>query len=134
MAGRPASSWHRRFRRTLVGALLWRALCYEPQFSGRARRRDFLLVFATSILAFLLLAPLAIFNRTPFALLDFVALVALTGLPILAAMVRRLHDINRYATALFIGFFPYIGWAILGIFMLIEGAEQDNIFGPNPRG
>ena len=66
-------------------------------------------------------------------LLDLLALLALAGLPILAATVRRLHDINRHATALFIAFFPYVGWLVVAFFMIVEGNEHDNVFGPNPR-
>jgi uncharacterized membrane protein YhaH (DUF805 family) len=125
-----------RLRRSLPGVLLARGLGYAPRFDGRARRSELALTLLVGIGAGAALGyavrPLGS-GREEFAIFDAVWLSVLTGLPIIAAIVRRLHDLNRPARALLIAFFPYIGWAILGFYLVANGSEGDNYFGPNPR-
>jgi uncharacterized membrane protein YhaH (DUF805 family) len=134
MAGRASLPLLRRLRRTPAGALIARAFAYEPRFTGRARRSELALVVIVCLSAFLVVGPIvALFDRTPFAVLNLLGLAALTGIPVLAAIVRRLHDTNRHGRAILIAFFPYLGLLILGFYLILEGAEGDNVFGPNPR-
>ena len=54
-------------------------------------------------------------------------------IPGLAVSVRRLHDINRSGWALLINLIPIIGQIILFIWMIKEGNQGENKYGPNPK-
>ena len=103
-------------------------ICFAKyvDFSGRASRSEYwyfvLFVVVVEIGLTLISRPLAIaFN---------LAII----LPHLAVGARRLHDTDRSAGWLLLGFIPVIGWIVLIIFYCQPGANQPNSFGDAPSG
>ncbi len=56
-----------------------------------------------------------------------------TLLPALAIIVRRLHDTGRSGWWFFISFIAFVGGTVLLVFLLLDGDEQENQYGPNPK-
>ncbi len=113
------------------------------KFSGRARRAEFwyfsLFNFLISyLLSYAPLWTISFPSPVPYLSADFSLLSSLYSLlvfiPGLAVMSRRLHDIGRGAGWICILFLPLFGAIILFVFMLLDGAEGTNRFGPNPKG
>ena len=55
-------------------------------------------------------------------------------LPSLAVAFRRLHDTGRSAWWLLIGLIPLIGSIILLVFTCQDSQDNENKYGPNPKG
>lgn len=99
-------------------------------FSGRARRSEywffylfvFLIVVAGSIVD-------GIIGTTP--VVQVVAVLAVL-LPLLAALVRRLHDTGRSGWWALLGLVPFGGLVIL-VFTVMDSGP-DNEYGPSPKG
>lgn len=53
-------------------------------------------------------------------------------IPMLAVSFRRLHDTDKSAWWLLIGFIPFGGLVLL-VFFCLEGTQGDNNFGPDPK-
>jgi uncharacterized membrane protein YhaH (DUF805 family) len=53
-------------------------------------------------------------------------------IPQISCGVRRLHDQGKPGALLLLGLIPLIGGFILLFFMVTEGDEQENDYGPNP--
>jgi uncharacterized membrane protein YhaH (DUF805 family) len=111
-------------------------------FAGRSTRTEYWLFVGQAML--LILAPIIVgvaaqdpglAAKNQIANL-YVALFGIATLacfvPGLAVAVRRLHDQDRSGAFLFLWFAPFGGLAIL-VFMLLEGSEGENLYGPNPR-
>ena len=62
----------------------------------------------------------------------FLGITLFTLSPAISAGVRRLHDTNRSGFFLLISFIPFIGGLILLFFLIPEGTNGKNRFGPNP--
>jgi len=62
----------------------------------------------------------------------FLGITLFTLIPAISAGVRRLHDTNRSGFFLLISFIPFIGGLILLFFLIPEGTNGKNRFGPNP--
>ena len=62
----------------------------------------------------------------------FLGITLFTLIPAISAGVRRLHDTNRSGFFLLISFIPFIGGLILLFFLISEGTNGKNRFGPNP--
>tara|TARA_A100001015_G_scaffold299879_1_gene384528 strand:+ start:945 stop:1319 length:375 start_codon:yes stop_codon:yes gene_type:complete len=62
----------------------------------------------------------------------FLGITLVTLIPAISAGVRRLHDSNRSGFFLLISFIPFIGGVILLFFLIAEGTNGKNRFGPNP--
>lgn len=124
------------------------------QFRGRARRREYwlfvLFVFvavgiAASVDFTLGLAPPWAYLDRPWSFGQILPvhivwggpLTVLTSLllviPSLAITVRRLHDSDRSGAWLLINFVPLLGGIVMLIFMLLDGTEGRNGYGPDPR-
>ncbi|UTP39125.1 DUF805 domain-containing protein [Phenylobacterium sp. LH3H17] len=129
-------------------------MMFEPirkyaQFSGRARRKEYwmfcLLIIGIEIVFYTLMGilgagPMMAGDPTvgvnPAAgLLMLVFSVVMLGLfiPSLAVSFRRLHDTNRSAWWLLIALIPLLGVVVLLVFMLLDGTQGDNRFGPDPK-
>lgn len=54
-------------------------------------------------------------------------------IPSLAVTVRRFHDQDRSGWFVLIGIIPYIGSLIVLVFMMLDGTEGENRFGPDPK-
>lgn len=55
-----------------------------------------------------------------------------TAKPLAALMVRRLHDLNRPATALAVALIPVLGQCIVLVWFCLPGTPGPNRFGPPP--
>ena len=62
----------------------------------------------------------------------FLGITLVTLIPAISVGVRRLHDSNRSGFFLLISFIPFIGGVILLFFLIAEGTNGKNRFGPNP--
>ena len=61
-----------------------------------------------------------------FAIISFV--------PAFSVTVRRLHDVDRSGWWLLAWFLPMIGWAVMLVFMCLDGTVGRNRYGLDPRG
>ncbi len=99
-------------------------------FSGRARRKEywmfFLFYFIFNVAANIIDGILGTYLIVP--LLSLALLV-----PNLAVAVRRLHDIGKAGTWIFIAFIPVIGAIWLIILLAKEGDRGSNNYGEDPK-
>jgi uncharacterized membrane protein YhaH (DUF805 family) len=112
--------------------LMLQPLRKYAQFTGRARRSEYWLFF----LFYVVIAVVAV-------LLDELALHGLPALQVLVSLAllvpglavgfRRLHDIDRSAWWMLIGFIPLIGAIVLLVFAVLPGTIGPNRFGPDPK-
>jgi uncharacterized membrane protein YhaH (DUF805 family) len=116
------------------------------EFSGRARRLEFwmfgLFIFVVEIAYVVLLRATGNLAPAGYGQLNGVgmALVGVFSLFFLAVLVpsfavtfRRLHDTNRSAWWLLVGFIPAIGVLVLLVFYFLPGTPGPNQFGPDPK-
>lgn len=54
-------------------------------------------------------------------------------IPSLAVTVRRLHDQDKTGWLILLGLIPIVGGLILLVFMLLEGTNGPNQYGPDPK-
>jgi uncharacterized membrane protein YhaH (DUF805 family) len=125
---------------------MFEALTKYVQFEGRARRSEYwlfaLMIFVVDVtLLVIIKAWPAIFDHThapgPGPGAGLMALVLfvfnlVVFLPNFAVGVRRLHDIDRSATWMFINLIPF-GNLVLLVMGLIDGVEGPNRYGPDPK-
>ena len=117
-------------------------------FSGRSRRLEYwsfvlFTILATfgSIFASALLDGLitAVAGHGSVSVVIAASLLLVLGLgwlaliiPSFAVLVRRLHDTDRSGLWLLIWLLPFGGFVIL-VFLLIEGTNGPNSYGPDPK-
>lgn len=116
----------------------WWLTCMKKYavFKGRARRKEywffwlFNLIFA--IVAVLLDNLLGITSDSGVGV--FYALYMLAVLiPMLAVLVRRLHDVGKSGWWFFISLIPLIGSIWLLVLMFTDSQPGENQYGPNPK-
>ena len=113
-----------------------KALRQWTDFSTRARRKEywmftlFYVLIAIGVAIVETILGLGFFGVGLLSSLFGLAMI----IPGLAVSVRRLHDTGRSGLWLLIGFVPFIGWAVLLYFMVIEGTRGANQYGPDPKG
>jgi uncharacterized membrane protein YhaH (DUF805 family) len=111
-------------------------------FSGRANRSEFwlfqlfflLVLVGASITRALVKATAgeaiaALLFATVFGLFALASLV-----PSLSVGFRRLHDIDRSAWWILLGFIPLLGSLVLLVLHVLPGTPGPNRFGPQPAG
>jgi len=104
------------------------------QFDGRARRSEFWYLYLFYVLITFGAAFLMSMVARPNIAFPLAGLVALAHfLPILSAIVRRLHDTNRSGWWFLVSFIPAIGTIILIVFLAQDSDEFENDWGPNPK-
>lgn len=105
-------------------------------FSGRARRKEFwmfvLFSWIISIALSIVDRAAGLTNSTGSGVLGSIFSLAIL-IPSLAVAARRLHDTGRSAAWLFLIFAIVIGWIVLLVFYIQEGAAGDNQYGPDPK-
>ena len=113
------------------------ALKKYADFSGRARRKEYWFFALFNILISLALGIIDNVLGTYSAEAHTGLLEAIYSLavlvPGLAVTVRRLHDTNRSGWWLLMVLIPLIGWAVLLVFMILDGTPGENRFGPDPK-
>jgi uncharacterized membrane protein YhaH (DUF805 family) len=106
-------------------------------FAGRARRKEFwtFLLFHLLILSLLAIIDVATGAVDPsrrFGLLS--SLYGLAGLiPLVAVLVRRLHDTNHSGWCSLMGLIPLVGAVVPLIFTVQDSQPSENRYGPNPK-
>lgn len=129
--------------RTELGQRLEVFMRYAPTMKGRGSRTEYFATLLVSwLLCFALLAIGPYFMERQDALaagrepvmhwFDAIIVFVVAGLPALSAMVRRFHDSGRRWWAIFVVVFPYIGWVILMVILLLNPDPYENEFGPPP--
>lgn len=107
-------------------------------FQGRSSRSEFWWVYLAYIIIY------AVFMALTFADPGGAVSMVVSGLflifalaiivPMFAISFRRLHDTDRSAWWLLIGFLPLIGAIVLIVFYVTPGTKGPNRFGPDPLG
>ncbi|MFI9123725.1 DUF805 domain-containing protein [Streptomyces bikiniensis] len=100
-------------------------------FSGRARRKEFWMFQLFNVIAGIILMTVDMLLGTYPLLYAVYALGVF--LPSLGLSVRRLHDTGRSGWWLLIGLVPFVGGIVLLVFTVLEGEQQQNAYGPNPK-
>lgn len=100
-------------------------------FAGRARRKEYWMFFLFNILIGLCLGVLSFF----FEGLSFLGLLYTLAvlLPGVAVTVRRLHDVGHSGWWIFINLVPVAGAIVTLVFLVQDGEEGYNAYGPNPK-
>ncbi len=98
-------------------------------FSGRSSRSEYWWWYLFVVIGAIVFPVIDALIRTAF--LYYVFALA-TLLPLFAVGVRRLHDIDKSAWGLLMGFIPIIGTIILFIWLVRSGDAGDNSYGANP--
>lgn len=99
-------------------------------FDGRARRKEFWSFFGLYFVTVMVSA--AIDGMTQVPLFSFVAILGFV-IPVIAVLVRRLHDIGKSGWWYFVGLVPFVGGIILIFFLARKGDEGWNDYGPDPK-
>jgi len=102
-------------------------------FHGRATRSEFWYLYLFYVI--IILGSSIAFNMvSPRIALPLVMILFLGhAIPILAAVVRRLHDTNRSGWWFLVSFIPLVGTIILIVFLAQDSDEFENDWGPNPK-
>ncbi len=116
-----------------LASLVRAGLAWAPDFNGRATRTELGLTFFACVAASMLAALASGFGAPDWRWVQGMFSGFIILLPWIAVMVRRLHDTNRSASALFTILFPYVGIVILGGILLMDGFAGENATGPDPR-
>jgi|AntRauTorckE6833_2_1112554.scaffolds.fasta_scaffold03546_1 uncharacterized membrane protein YhaH (DUF805 family) len=94
-------------------------------FTGRATRQAFWMYTLVYLIIAALLSAVGIESLSfLFALAVFLPSVAITA--------RRLHDIGKSGWWQLLFLIPVIGLIVMIVFLIREGDEQENAYGPNP--
>ena len=119
------------------GEAVSRAFSNYATFQGRARRSEFwwfylfnvLAGIATTLLDNALGITFAMSIQGPISLIVGLFMV----LPLLALIVRRLHDVGKCGWWWFIGLIPIVGPIILLVYIVTDSEPNDNQYGPSPK-
>ena len=105
-------------------------------FGGRARRKEYWMFTLVYVLAYLALGfverRLGLVGALGIGMLSL-AFSLLLLLPSLGVSVRRLHDTGRSGWWILIAFVPILGALALLVFMIQDGEQGQNEYGPNPK-
>ena len=114
-------------------------------FNGRARRAEYWWFFLVNVVVAIVLAVLNVIVTGAMSRSDsslpigsvFSCISAIYSLavllPGLGVTVRRLHDVGKSGTWIFIGLIPLIGWIWLLVLVAGDSQPGDNPYGPNPK-
>ena len=113
------------------------ALSRWAEFNGRSRRSEFFSIFI--IVNLLLLGVFLFYNYTEKGdfITDFIGssittVIMALQIPTLAALVRRLHDIDKEGRDIFVVILPIVGPIFLFMWCCRRGTVGDNRYGPDP--
>lgn len=120
-----------------------RPLRRYAEFNGRSSRREYWMfqlvpvaLFVGTLILFLGSGHDVYGGVNGFGMLTlFLFAIAMLGLivPQLAVQVRRFRDQDRSPWLVLLNLVPYVGPVIVMVFMIIEGTDGDNQYGPDPR-
>ncbi|MCF8427844.1 MAG: DUF805 domain-containing protein [Bacteroidia bacterium] len=107
-------------------------------FNGRARRTEYWM-FALFNIIFIAIAAILdnvlglTIGENPYGLFYFSYALGVF-VPGLAVAVRRLHDLGKSGWMILLFLIPIIGGIWLLVLFATDGQENENQFGPNPKG
>lgn len=108
-------------------------------FNGRSRRKEYWMFFLFVIAVYVGLALIGSVlsgGAEGFGTIGGI-LITIFGLgiivPSIAVQVRRFHDQDKSGWFVLLGFIPFIGGLIVFVFMLLEGTDGPNQYGPDPK-
>ena len=106
-------------------------------FSGRARRKEYWMFFLFNliiafVLGFIDVALILASESTGYGPLGWLYSLAVL-IPAIAVAIRRLHDTGRSGWWLLIGLIPLLGALVILVFMVLDGEQGENKYGPNPK-
>ena len=113
------------------------ALSRYTDFNGRSRRSEFFSIFLLgNFLLFVMFLFYSYFEKGD-PITDFIggfigALIMALQIPTLAALVRRLHDIDKEGRDIFVVILPIVGIIFLFLWCCRRGTVGDNRYGPDP--
>lgn len=105
-------------------------------FEGRARRKEYWIFALISALVLIFLS--LVDEMTGWKVWGDEGVLSLlysiaVFVPTLAVLVRRLHDTDRSGWWCLILLIPLIGLIVIFVFLVSNGNEGDNRFGPDPK-
>ena len=130
------------FASSASGLFGWLTLSYRRcfQMKGRSSRKEFWMFVLSMVGAiFILLAAINLMNIPKGGSLPVTVGISLSlyllgaAISLLTVQVRRFHDLDLSGWLVLLNAIPYVGWAIVLLFMLAGGTRGDNRFGPDPR-
>jgi uncharacterized membrane protein YhaH (DUF805 family) len=99
-------------------------------FGGRAQRKEYwMFVLINVIIGVALTIVGGVVGLDVLGSLYMLAVL----LPGVAVGFRRLHDIGKSGWWILISLIPLIGALVLLYFMVLDGDQEDNQYGPNPK-
>lgn len=106
-------------------------------FEGRARRKEYWMFVLVAVVIALVLGfidgMLGTYSlSTGIGLMGGIFSIAIL-IQSIAVGVRRLHDTGRSGWWLLIAFIPFVGPIIVLVLMALEGKQDDNQYGPDPK-
>jgi uncharacterized membrane protein YhaH (DUF805 family) len=100
-------------------------------FQGRARRAEFWWFTLANLIVFVVLGVLTAIVKI-FVVVDVLVVLALI-LPSIAVAVRRLHDTDKSAWFLLLGFIPYVGSIIMIVLYCLDSTRGTNRYGTSEK-
>lgn len=100
-------------------------------FSGRARRKEYWMFTLFNFLIMIALSVIEGIIGSPGILYLIYCLAVF--IPSLAVSVRRMHDTGRSGWWVLIALIPFVGAIVFLVFMCMEGQNDDNEYGTNPK-
>lgn len=116
----------------------WLTLAYRRfrDTAGRSCRKEFwyfALLFLIATFTLTITVPEVPEHVRWFPALSTVLLLLASLVTCLTVQIRRFHDQDRSGWFVLLNLIPYVGWAIVLAFMLVDGTPGDNRFGPSPK-
>jgi len=106
-------------------------------FEGRARRTEYWMFLLFNIIFMVVAIVLDNLFKTTIAGLPYGVIYFLYAfavfIPSIAVIVRRLHDVDKSGTWVFIAFIPFIGSIWLLVLECTEGTRGKNQYGADPK-
>ena len=107
-------------------------------FSGRSRRKEYWMFFLFILIAFIvvgIIEGILGINQMVFGVYGPLTILFVLAIliPSLAVQVRRFHDQNKTGWLVLLGLIPFLGSIVVLVFMLLEGTQGPNRYGPDPK-
>jgi uncharacterized membrane protein YhaH (DUF805 family) len=100
-------------------------------FQGRARRAEFWWFFLANLIVFVVLGILTAIVKV-FVVVEVIVALGLI-LPSIAVAVRRLHDSDKSAWFLLLGFVPFVGGIIMIVLYCLDSTRGTNQYGTSEK-
>lgn len=106
-------------------------------FTGRARRKEYWIFYLCNLIIVYALVGLSTLLGDSSLAIIFTGISSLYSLaillPALAVLVRRLHDIDKSWTWIFISLIPIVGIIWFIVLLATDSQANENQYGPCPK-